>query len=144
MAWFLNASAALLSFTFPLMAMGTETHPQFEKRSYAANKSEFFSFEKIQLTDSLLSGVGDAGRQYFGFGNISAPGSVKARTCKVFPGDQDWPNDSVWTLFNHTLGGTLLKPLPAASVCYNNTGFSNFSPSECQKVSANWTNAYSQ
>jgi hypothetical protein len=37
------------------------------------------------------------------------------------------------------LNGALLKPAPLASVCYNNTVYNNYDPSQCQAVSASWT-----
>ncbi|KAG4441717.1 hypothetical protein IFR05_002796 [Cadophora sp. M221] len=41
--------------------------------------------------------------------------------CKAFPGTPDWPLDSEWNKLNQSLGGALLNPAPAASVCYNGT-----------------------
>ncbi|KAI1183167.1 FAD-binding domain-containing protein [Nemania serpens] len=38
--------------------------------------------------------------------------------CKVFPGDAKWPSESQWARLNASVDGVLLKPKPAASVCY--------------------------
>ncbi|KAI1427861.1 FAD binding domain-containing protein [Xylaria sp. FL1777] len=39
--------------------------------------------------------------------------------CKVYPGTAAWPLDAEWAQLNSTLNGALLKPVPAAAVCYN-------------------------
>ncbi|KAH8887603.1 hypothetical protein GQ53DRAFT_844110 [Thozetella sp. PMI_491] len=127
----------------PLLANSLQTHLDFAQGIFAANTSLLFPYEESQLTEGALHGLEVSQRKYFGFGDTAEPLVNKSRTCKVFPGDADWPNDSVWKLFNGTLGGSLLKPVPAASVCYNNTEFKNFSPSKCQNISASWNDAYS-
>lgn len=38
--------------------------------------------------------------------------------CKVFPGDVEWPVEAAWAQLNASINGVLLKPKPAASVCY--------------------------
>ncbi|KAH9905749.1 hypothetical protein F4778DRAFT_779140 [Xylariomycetidae sp. FL2044] len=49
--------------------------------------------------------------------------SRAALDCKVFPGDTSWPSASEWSSLNASLGGALLKPKPAASVCYEGPDF---------------------
>lgn len=41
-----------------------------------------------------------------------------SQECKVFPGDDKWPSASQWVQLNASINGVLLKPKPAASVCY--------------------------
>ncbi|GAW23474.1 hypothetical protein ANO14919_130330 [Xylariales sp. No.14919] len=50
--------------------------------------------------------------------------------CKVYPGAAAWPLEAEWTRLNSTIDGALLKPVPAAAVCYDgpykNTNQCNF------------------
>jgi hypothetical protein len=39
--------------------------------------------------------------------------------CKVYPGTAAWPLEAEWARLNSTLNGALLKPVPAAAVCYS-------------------------
>ncbi|KAI5922009.1 hypothetical protein F4810DRAFT_712045 [Camillea tinctor] len=53
------------------------------------------------------------------FGNaLSTPPFAYSQECKVFPGDDLWPSDQEWASLNASLDGALLKPKPAAAVCY--------------------------
>jgi hypothetical protein len=47
-----------------------------------------------------------------------------------YPGDSSYPSVASWHAFNNTLGGKLIAPQPAASVCYSSSGNS----SACQAV----------
>lgn len=46
------------------------------------------------------------------------PSGYPSQECKVFPGDAKWPSESQWARLNASVDGVLLKPKPAASVCY--------------------------
>jgi hypothetical protein len=87
-----------------------------------------FDWEREQLTDE------DAARNgALRFGSSSAvpaPGS-----CKIIPGDAEWPSEDVWTSFNDTLGGVLLKPKPLASVCYTGEGYN---AAQCEQLKSSW------
>ncbi|KAK0617778.1 hypothetical protein B0T17DRAFT_495718 [Bombardia bombarda] len=50
--------------------------------------------------------------------SILSSARTNSSRCKAFPGDQSWPTADEWSRLNTTLGGVLLNPLPAASVCY--------------------------
>jgi hypothetical protein len=50
--------------------------------------------------------------------------------CKSFPGDPTWPREDEWSRLNKTLDGTLLNPLPPASVCYRTSP--NFDAQACE------------
>jgi hypothetical protein len=43
--------------------------------------------------------------------------------CRAFPGAIDWPQDADWKRLNTSLGGALLKPVPAGAVCYAGTSY---------------------
>ncbi|KAJ8120281.1 hypothetical protein ONZ43_g2971 [Nemania bipapillata] len=54
------------------------------------------------------------------FGNrLTASPVYDGPECKVYPGTVDWPLESEWARLNSTLNGALLKPVPAAAVCYS-------------------------
>lgn len=72
-----------------------------------------FPFEDITLSDSDIKTD-----LTISFGNLSTPLKASSRPCKVFPGDERWPSDCIWTQFNSTLGGVLIKGVPPAIVCY--------------------------
>ncbi|KAI1504031.1 hypothetical protein F5X99DRAFT_68091 [Biscogniauxia marginata] len=53
------------------------------------------------------------------FGNIAnEPLIAYVQECKVFPRDDLWPSEHEWAQFNLSLDGVLLRPKPAAAVCY--------------------------
>ncbi|KAI1493810.1 hypothetical protein F5X96DRAFT_686316 [Biscogniauxia mediterranea] len=53
------------------------------------------------------------------FGNaLGKTLSTNTEQCKVFPGEDLWPSDQEWARLNASLDGVLLKPKPAAAVCY--------------------------
>lgn len=52
-----------------------------------------------------------------------------AQECKVFPGDAQWPSESAWAQLNASINGVLLRPKPAASVCYSGP---DKDPTQCQ------------
>ena len=58
--------------------------------------------------------------------------------CRVFPGDEDWPTDREWALFNDTVGGALIKPVPRAAVCYSS--WPQYDPIKCRDVFNNYNN----
>lgn len=67
-------------------------------------------------------------------------GETQAK-CKVHPGDAAWPKPGEWEQLNQTLGGALIKGVPAASLCYFN-GTSRHDEAACTKLAGNWTNSY--
>ncbi|KAK0662978.1 hypothetical protein QBC41DRAFT_234834 [Cercophora samala] len=68
------------------------------------------------------------------------PGQLSPGACKVFPGDNDWPSPEAWDAFDKVLGGALIKTVPAAAVCYANTGL--YDAQKCSQVQANFSNPY--
>ena len=80
-------------------------------------RSANFPWEKDILTDldpARFPAIrfGDATRYKDGQ-TTAQPG------CKVGPGDTAWPAESEWARLNSSLSGALLKPVPAAAVCYS-------------------------
>ena len=61
--------------------------------------------------------------------------------CKSFPGDEDWPTETIWAQFNASIDGGLLKPVPPAAVCY---GGPHYDATKCNTLvrSASSTHFY--
>jgi hypothetical protein len=64
--------------------------------------------------------------------------NVTKHACKAFPGNADWPHDDVWKELGASLNGTLLKPAPASSVCYNATTYANYNTAACANITRGW------
>lgn len=113
-----------------------------------------FGFEEEQCSQALLDQLRPAQRRLFTFDETKATddappkdgvscGSYDDRNqtrCKRYPGDAAWPKLGGWKQLNNTLGGSLIKGLPAASVCHIN-GTSQHDEATCIKSAANWTNS---
>ncbi|OQU95118.1 hypothetical protein CLAIMM_01367 [Cladophialophora immunda] len=71
---------------------------------------------------------------------VALPANVSpsSRSCKCIPGDKCWPSDTLWELFNFTVGGNLIRTQPVAASCYPGPA-SN--PAQCARVDVNWANA---
>ncbi|KAK4238606.1 hypothetical protein C8A03DRAFT_33358 [Achaetomium macrosporum] len=85
-----------------------------------------FPFEAVQLSEADAKSF-----PAIGFGNTKAgppPGSTVPQ-CRAWPGSHDWPSDAEWKQLNISLGGALLKPLPAAAACYQGE---NYNETTCQ------------
>ncbi|KAG9195233.1 hypothetical protein G6011_00353 [Alternaria panax] len=87
-----------------------------------------FDWEREQLTDE--DAARNAALRFGSASAVAAPGS-----CKIIPGDAEWPSEDVWASFNSTLGGALLKPEPLASVCYSGK---SCSAAKCEQLKGSW------
>ncbi|KAK1758945.1 hypothetical protein QBC47DRAFT_436313 [Echria macrotheca] len=93
-----------------------------------------FEWETIQLNANETVGYEDIS---FGTssGGPASPTGPDGRQCKVRPGDPRWPTDKEWARLNATLGkGALLRPLPAAAVCYSSSAA--YDAATCANISA--------
>lgn len=86
---------------------------------------DLFAFERTQLDRSTdhISARSD----------FASP----APKCKAFPG-VDWPSEEAWSELNTAVNGALLKPAPAASVCYNSSGYGNYNAAACANLTQGW------
>lgn len=83
--------------------------------------------ETVQLTDAIVKRIGDDPHtarlaNLFVFDDGPAMnGSLEEEpgSCKTFPGDEDWPLDEDWGVFDRLLGGALISTVPVAAPCYN-------------------------
>jgi hypothetical protein len=93
-------------------------------KTYAIN----FDWERDQLTESKA--LTD---KAFQFGSSNA---TPLNGCRTIPGDEDWPTEADWSVFNDTLGGVLLKPKPLASICYSRP---NYNAQRCSQLKQTWS-----
>lgn len=78
--------------------------------------------------------------EFFGFGNYTSAAQLQdrsSRQCKYMPGDAEWPSDADWTLLDQLVGGTLIKGVPAAAVCYSD--WAEYDEDKCAEVTENWS-----
>ena len=93
-----------------------------------------FDWEKVQLSPDSNHQLGD----YLKFDEATKTSALANRTCRVYPGDSDWPNADAWRELNTSSNGALIKAVPISSVCYKQTTFSNYDEEKCKTLSANW------
>ncbi|KAK5655061.1 hypothetical protein OQA88_5960 [Cercophora sp. LCS_1] len=109
------------------------------------NNNDLFDFETLQLTGDVLTelksaGVGNEVLSLFSpKTNPVKRQAVPKAVCKTYPGDANWPSDTIWRLFDVLLGGTLIKTVPEASPCYPEWG--QYSAEKCQSLTASWNNS---
>lgn len=63
--------------------------------------------------------------------------SIDSRDCKVFPGDADWPSESLWTGLELLAENDLVRAIPMAQVCYAN-GTGSVNESACASLTDGW------
>lgn len=105
---------------------------------YIQAAPELFDSETEQLTPADIQALPAEYNLLFKPGPPSGSPAAN-RSCKVYPGDTDWPSDEIWSALNQAVGGNLLKPRLRASVCYDGPYYDG---AECAHISANWTNSY--
>ncbi|KAL4806377.1 FAD binding domain protein [Aspergillus unguis] len=108
--------------------------------------SSLFPSEKIQLTEDALadatSRIADSSvAELFSFHNASAGADANRsrslrHACKVMPGDEDWPSDLAWEVFDLLVGGALIKPAPLAAVCYPD--WEEYDADKCASITTDW------
>ena len=82
-----------------------------------------FPFEQTQLHDADVRNF-----SAIAFGDTDEVTQSRA-PCKAFPGTESWPSGREWSRLNSSLDGALLKPRPAAAVCYQGP---LFDPEKCR------------
>jgi len=102
---------------------------------------ELFDFEKELLPPDYAQKISGKQAKYFKAYDAAAPPPVwQEWPCKPRPSDDEWPTENAWGQLNITIGGALLRGVPAASVCYNGSDFDDFAASACGSVSQKWSN----
>lgn len=104
---------------------------------------DLFPVERVQLTEKSLQATNaqlpDTDLlELFGFqntdGSLTTRRSKQSGSCKVFPGDWNFPPSLVWKVFDLVLGGALEKTTPVAAPCYKSSGL--YDAAKCADVSA--------
>ncbi|TPX64852.1 hypothetical protein SpCBS45565_g05573 [Spizellomyces sp. 'palustris'] len=68
--------------------------------------------------------------------SFAAPHSKK--NCRCLPADECWPSPNVWSAFNATINGALIKLLPPGAVCHD----PYYDQEACSVAKAQWYNPY--
>lgn len=97
-----------------------------------------FDFETIQLTDQVIGKLSQNQSLLVGFGN-NTTNTIPSGSCKVFPGDQQWPSHSSWSTLNNLLDGALIKTVPLAASCYSS--WPQYDSEKCANLTAQWTDS---
>ncbi|CAI4215554.1 unnamed protein product [Parascedosporium putredinis] len=90
-------------------------------------------FEDLDLTEENFQ-AGQGGFRDVYFGNVKKYNETTAE-CRAFPGSDDWPTQQEWNRLSDFLEGSLLKPQPAASVCYKD--HANYDEAKCRDIRNN-------
>lgn len=85
------------------------------------------------LEDEFEAALDDA----FAVAEEVGPSSANNFGCRCFPGDRCWPSDFIWTIFNQTLGGRLVKTVPIASPCHDNP-WVPYDAAKCSELQDSW------
>ncbi|KAB5559638.1 hypothetical protein GE09DRAFT_1172619 [Coniochaeta sp. 2T2.1] len=108
-----------------------------------------FDYEQVYLTDDTLEALlaetnaaEHAALFAFDNGNALDTRFSAGGTCKVFPGDAEWPSPPTWDIFDRVLGGALIETVPVAAPCYKNLGL--YDAGKCARVRDSFTNPYFQ
>lgn len=146
----LVAAQSLVVDNVTIAATPDTVAPAVANVSTASNASaELFVSETGQLTTDVLANLTDlqlSSIDLFTFddGN-STNSSVATRsvcasgTCKVYPGDAQYPSSLVWDIFGLLVGRkNLIKTVPIAAPCYTNWGVQD--ADRCSFVLNNWSN----
>jgi hypothetical protein len=66
----------------------------------------------------------------------SFAGCTPSSSCKIIPGDPEWPSAAKWDQLNQTVDGRLLNVSPPGAVCH--PGKPTYDPEACPAVNAAW------
>ncbi|KAH6698253.1 hypothetical protein BKA61DRAFT_530825 [Leptodontidium sp. MPI-SDFR-AT-0119] len=65
---------------------------------------------------------------------LQATTAAVSSTCRVIPGDPEWPSECLWNGLNSTVKGHLIKTAPVGQVCHGPT----FDAVKCDEVKSKW------
>ena len=132
-ARFLPAALAQDSVTTTLTAAATQVTPK--------PNDNYFEFETLQLVDESLDQLDEDTRPLFEFAAHGAPSKQAPpySTCKLFPGDEQYPSEALMDIFNLLSGNSLIKSVPVASACYEG---SLYDATECEYIASQFNNSY--
>lgn len=103
--------------------------------------AEYLPFESSQLTPDVIANLTNyqlSDVEQFDFEDPATASSKRAgRSCKAFPGENNWPNDVSWRVLDLLTGLTLIDGVPPASACYPE--WSGYDEGKCKNITAKWT-----
>jgi hypothetical protein len=67
--------------------------------------------------------------------SLLAASAQASSACRCFPGDACWPAEDVWTKFNQSIDGRLVKTVPLGQPCHA----PNYDAAECATLREGWT-----
>ncbi|TAQ90473.1 hypothetical protein B7494_g1207 [Chlorociboria aeruginascens] len=101
------------------------------------DNSNRFDFKQVQLINETLPILSASTVILFESEGPDIETSYHSQSCKVFPGDKNWPSDLTWSSLNDTLNNTLIKTTPLASPCYYD--WNDYNSTTCASLTAKWT-----
>lgn len=69
--------------------------------------------------------------------NVFLPRSTANATCRVLPGDADWPTSSDWSGLNSTIDGRLIASVPLGAYCHD-LPYNIYNETMCAEVQADY------
>lgn len=101
------------------------------------------SFDAVQLTDETLAKLtdlqlSDVSLFYFDDGSKV---DDDAPRCKTHPGDDSYPDETVWKVLDILSGGNLIKTVPLGSACYEGP---HYDADKCQFLADHWNASETQ
>lgn len=67
--------------------------------------------------------------------SLLAVSAQASAACRCFPGDACWPSENVWTQFNQSIDGRLVKTVPLGTPCHA----PNYDAAKCTILRDGWT-----
>ena len=110
-------------------------------------KASLFDYETKQLTDQVVGRIAStpSTAQYansFRFGDQGGGDTRdverQQEACRAFPGDESWPEDSLWDTLDALTDGALIPTVPLAAPCYQNWG--RYDSEKCSAIIRDFTN----
>jgi hypothetical protein len=132
-------SFGLLATTFVSIASFAHSLPASSVVSRDSKAGvPLFDAETVQLTDESIGRIDPKYADLFAFDD-GKPKAASWSSCKILPGDPEWPSDDVWDQFNTLLDGALLPIIPVASPCYEDSPYNNYDADKCAEIVQDWT-----
>lgn len=104
--------------------------------------------ETVQLTEAVIQHLeqDDTTAEIADLFAFATDETIKKRDtpeCKTYPGDDLWPADWIWDIFNRLLGNRLIPTVPIAAPCYD-TEWGPKDQEKCNSIVDNFNKAPTQ